>query len=103
MANGEIYLKCFPGEVPFDFCPSEYAVIRYFFTYSRKKGLSMVNRKSKQDSQMKGLQERIFLLFILSIQIHRYLLGKYTKAFIGIPRLRKIIILIKDLLPCKKK
>ena len=99
----EIYLNCFPGEVPFNFCPWEDAIIRYFFTYSRKKGLSLVNRKSKQDSQMKGLQERISLLFILSIQIHRYLMGKCTKTFIGIPCLRKMIILIKDLFSCKQK
>lgn len=76
MANGEIYLNCFPGEVSFDFCPWGDAVIRYFFTYSRKKGLSLVNRKSKQYSQMKGLQDQIFMLFILSIQIHRYTVGE---------------------------
>lgn len=47
MANGEIYLNCFPGEVPFKLLPWEDAVIRYFFTYSRKDSPWLIERASK--------------------------------------------------------
>lgn len=76
-----------------------YEIFLYLFWKQR----ALPDRERKQAEFLnEGLQEKIFLFLILSVQTHRSLIGNYAEALVGISWLKKNI-LIKNLHSCKKE
>lgn len=99
---GETPLNCFPGEVPFAFCLWATLLWDFSLLIPKTKGSPWSGEKPSRIPKCGPSREDFSVPHSLSAQIHRYLIGKYTEALVGISWLKKNI-LVKNLHSCKKK